>query len=294
MGSLVSPRHRSREPREDSVNGLGRQLRAPGEHAELLACITANVILVALAFLVVIAGSDWLDTHPFVAKHIDTIRGIVLAGIVALPAMPLTRHVALHAARDGGVRVDGGQFPELHEQLLRTCRMLEVDPVPELYIHGDIEGPAIARSAWRSSIVVLNANLFDTQWKEGLDWLTFVMAGAVGSLRLGHTRWWAELLTGYAAHVPFLRRPLFLKRTFSRDRCAAYVVPDGVRGLLVEAVGKDAVRSVKIARFVEQSRDPEDVWDSLASLRQKLPPLGARARALYRAGFFDEARDLGR
>jgi hypothetical protein len=269
-------------------------LRAPGENAELAVCIVVNALIVALAFAVVIAGSDWLETHPFVARHIESIRAFALAGIVALPVTPFSRRVALQVARGDGVRVGDAQFTELHERFLCACRKLMVEPVPEFYLARGIQGPSVAYSTQRKSVVVVNADLIDANWRDGVDWLTFAMAGAVGSLCLGHTRWWVELLTGYAARVPVLRTPLLVKRTYSRDRCAAHVVPDGIRGLLVEAVGKDAVRSVSIGRFVAQSKDPRGVWDSLSSLRQKCPTIGARARALYEAGLFDETRDLGR
>jgi hypothetical protein len=285
--------------RAKQIEGMGGTrgvgwLRAPGENTELVVCIVANALIVALAFAVVIAGSDWLETHPFVARHIESIRAFALAGIVALPAMPFSRRIALQVARGDGVRVGDAQFTELHEQFLCACRKLMVEPVPELYLARGIKGPSVAYSTREKSVIVVNADLIDANWRDGIDWLSFAMAGAVGSLCLGHTRWWVELLTGYAARVPVLRTPLLVKRTYSRDRCAAYVIPHGIRGLLVEAVGKDAVRSVSIGRFVAQSRDPRGVWDSLSSLRQKCPTIGARARALYEAGLFDETRDLGR
>jgi hypothetical protein len=279
--------------RAGTATGDIEWLRCPGEGAELGACIAANVFIIAIAFNIVVVGSDWLDGHPFVAKHIDSIRALALAGIVALPVLPLSRHVSIHVARDGGVRVGESQFPELYAQLLRACRKLDVSPIPELYISRHIATPSAVYSVeWRNSVVVLNADLFDKSWREGIDWLSFVLAGAIGALRLGHTRWWVELLTGYAGRIPGLRRPLLLKRTYSRDRCAAYVVPEGIRGLLVEAVGKDAVRSVAISDFVKQSKDTLGVWDALGALLQKTPPLTDRARALYDAGLFDERRDL--
>jgi hypothetical protein len=269
-------------------------LRCPGEHAALAVCIASNVFLVLLAWTIILAGSDWLDAHPFVATHHSWVRALALSGAIAFPALPLTRHLALHAPRSNGVRVGKAQFPELQDQLLLACRKLGVRRVPELYLGRGVEGPSAAYSTWWRSVIVLNADLVPTHWKEGLDWLSFAMAGALGAVRLGHTRWWVALLTGYAGSVTGLSSALLIKRTFSRDRCAAFVFPEGVRGLVVEAVGKDAVANVSISRFVEQSKDCRGTWDFLAALWRKSPPIAVRAAALYDAGFFDMTRDRKR
>jgi hypothetical protein len=280
-------------PRTAPSGGSVEWLRCPGERAALAACVASNVILVMLAWAVILAGSDWLEAHPYIARHGDWIRALAVAGVIALPVLPLSRHLSLHVARIGGVRVGEAQFPELYGQLVRACRKLNLDRVPELYLSRRVEGPSAAYSTFSGgSVIVLNADLVPTNWKEGLDWLSFAMGGALGSLCLGHTRWWVALLTGYAGNIPGLAAPLLVKRAYSRDRCAAFVVPDGIRGLVVEAVGKDAVGNVSVAQFVEQSKDCRSVWDSLATFRQKSPPIAARARALYDAGFFDRARDL--
>jgi hypothetical protein len=272
-------------------------LRCPGERAALAGAVAANVFFVGLAWLIILSGSDWLEAHPFIAKHSDWIRALAIAGAVAFPALPLTRHLTLHLARSSGVRVGEGQFEELHEELLRACRKLDIEPVPELYISHRVEGPAEAYSivgGRGASMVVLNADLVPTKWKEGFDWLAFAMAGALGALRLGHTRWWVALLTGYAGRVPGLGAPMRIKRAYSRDRCAAFVVPDGIRGLVVEAVGKDAVENVSIAEFVAQEKGCHGVWDSLDTFRLRSPPIPVRARALYDAGLFDMKRDIER
>jgi hypothetical protein len=287
----------SRRDTEDRSSVDIEWLRCPGERTALALCIASNVFFVLLAWTVIIAGSDWLDAHPFVAKHSDWIRALAIAGVVALPVLPLSRHVVLHLVRGSGVRVGEAQLPELYEELLRACRKLGIDPIPELYISHRVEGPAEAYSAAggrRGSIVVLNADLVPTNWKEGFDWLAFEMAGALGALRLGHTRFWVTLLTGYAGRVPGLGAPMRIKRAYSRDRCAAFVVPDGIRGLVVEAVGKDAVANVAIDEFVAQDKDCHGVWDSLGAFQLRTPPIPVRARALYDAGLFDMKRDVER
>lgn len=270
-------------------------LRCPGENAALALCIASNVVVVALGIAVVLAGSGWLDTHPLIAKRADWIRAIVIAAIVAIPAAPIGRHIRAHAARTNGVRVGEDQFPELHARLLDACRKLGIEAVPELYISRAVDWPAVAYSVVGGrSVIVLKAELFAKHWSENIDALAFVIAGAVGSIRLGHTRWWVELLTVYARRVPGLRTPLLMKWAFSRDRCAAFAVPNGVRGLLLEAVGKDVGPDVDVAAFVRQAERAAGFWELVAALHQKSPELTVRARALYASGFLDWSRDLER
>lgn len=292
--TATSSPHTAPGPRTAPSSRSVEWLRCPGERTALAVCIASNLALVVVAWAVLLAGTEWLEAHPFFARHEEWIRALAIAAGLAVPVLPLSRHITLHVARNRGIRVGEGQFPELHEELVRACRKLNVPRVPELYLGRGIEGPAATYSTSRDSIIVLNADLVPAHPKEGLDWLSFVVAGALGSLRLGHTRWWVALLTGYAGRIPGIAAPLLVKRTYSRDRCAAFAVPDGIRGLVVEAVGKDAVGSVSVAAFLEQSKDRPCVWDALGTLRQKSPPIAARARALYDAGFFDAARDAER
>jgi hypothetical protein len=271
------------------------RLRCPGERAALAFCIGANFVFIAFSVAVILVGTDWLQAHPFVAKHVDVIRTALLGALVAIPATLVGQQVSIRAARGRGVRVGMEQFPELHEELVRACRKLGLAHVPVVYVTEGCEWPAVAHSATsRRSVILINASLVDTHWRENLDWLTFVIAGALGSLRLGHTRWWIELLTVYTRFVPWVRRPLRVKYVQSRDRCAAFLVPDGIRGLLVEAVGREALGSVAMAPFLRQTEEVGDVWDRIDTMREGRPPITQRARALYEAGFFDRARDFER
>lgn len=162
--------------------------------------------------------------------------------------------------------------------------MLGIDRIPELYIGRDLKVPARAFTIRGGrSAVVLDARLVDKSWTDGLDWLTFVMARALGAIRLGHTQWWVELFTVYARRIPGVRTPLLVKWTLSRDRCGAFVVPDGIRGLLVEAVGNHALTSVDVPAFVTQT---ERAPRALGSRRQHPSPATvarhARPRPLRR------------
>ena len=274
---------------------MAERLRCPGERAALALCILSNFVVLGLAIATLLATTSWLDAHPLVARHVDVMRTIVLAALIALPAAGLGRSARLSAARNDAVRVGKKQFPELYAEFLGACRRLGFERAPELYLGRDVEGLAEAHTLGDGrSVVVINADFVDENWREGLDWLTFVVAQALGAIRLGHTRWWVELLTVYARSIPGLRTPLLVRWTHSRDRCAAYVVPDGIRGLVVEAVGDHALPCVDVPAFVAQTERAADFWDRLANFVRKRPSLVTRARALYEGGFFDRKRDVQR
>lgn len=290
--AVTSPARRMEAPEHADQEWL----RCPGERAAFVLCIVSNFAVIAVAVTVVIAGTAWLATHPLIARHLDAIRAVVVAAILALPTAGLARRVSFAATRGGAVRLGPHQFPALYARFLAACRALGLEHAPELYMSRAVEGRvATAHTIWGGrSVVVINAEFVDENWIEGLDWLTFAVAGALGAIRLGHTRWWVELLTVYARRIPGVRTPLLLKWARSRDRCAAFVVPDGIRGLIVEAVGNHALPAVDVPAFIDQTARATRVWDRVATLYRKEPLLLARARALYDEGFFDRARDRER
>jgi hypothetical protein len=261
------------------------RLRHPSEPRALALCILANLFVVAIAIGIVLSGAAWLSTHPRLSEHTHELRLISIAAIIALPAAFVGRHLAYSDARANGVRVTSAAYPELHAALVRISSALGLQRRPELYL-GHVEGgPAMAHSMFRArSCVVLDAEkLFVKDWAADLPWISFVLASALGALLLGHTRWWIELFTAYARRIPGLRTPLLIAWTYSRDRCAAYAVPDGVRGLLVEAVGKNMVSNIDVAAFINQP-ESRGLWARLSSLRRKAPHLVDRVAALSDAG----------
>ncbi len=274
------------EPGGDDVE----RLRFPGERPAFLVSVASNFVVIAAAVAIVIAGTDWLEDHPFVARHIEAIRAVLIAAILSLPTTILARRISFVATRGNGVRVDPSQFPELYARFVEACRKLGVQRMPELYLSRDV-GDRVAVARAGGSAIVVNAEFVDDDWKDGLDWLTFAVAGALGDIRLGHTRWWVEFLTVYSRSIPGVRTPLLLKWAHSRDRCGAFVVPDGIRGLIVEAVGNHALPAVDVPAFVEQTRHAVSTraWDRLAAIWRGAPLIVDRAHVLYRDGFFTEA-----
>jgi hypothetical protein len=279
--------HRPAERQRD----LARHLRHPSERRALALCILANLFVVAIAIGIVLSGTAWLSLHPRLAEHTHELRIVAIAAVIALPAAFVGRHFAYSEARANGVRATAEAYPELHAALVRISGVLGFERRPELYL-GHVEGgPAMVHSMFGARpCVVLNAEmLFAKDWAADLPWISFVLASALGALLLGHTHWWIELFTAYARRIPGLRGPLLIAWTYSRDRCAAYAVPEGVRGLLVRVVGKNMVSNIDVASLINQP-ESRGLWARLSSLRQKAPHLVDRIAALADAGLLEQLR----
>jgi hypothetical protein len=142
--------------------------------------------------------------------------------------------------------------------------------------------------------VVLDADLFEKTWKDDFDCIAFALANALGTLRLGHTRWWIEVLTAYSVRIPVVKNRILFLWTLSRDRCAADVVPEGIRGLIIHATGKTLIGEVDVGAYLDQIDEHEPVWERIGVVSEPRPTLAMRARALYRCGLFDWERDRRR
>jgi hypothetical protein len=270
-------------------------LRHPSERTAFVMCVLSSAAVVAAAIAVLVVGTEFFHDHPVVGRHVRSFQVIAAAAILVFPATFIGRHGRMSVARGNAVEVTSTHFPELHRELVRACAKLGVDDVPRLFI-GQVQNgmsEVICIHGGRTAIVIDGDRLVPTDWRNALDWLSFIIAREVGAVRLGHARWWVELLTAYAKRIPGLRNPLLVSWMYSRDRCGALAVPNGVRGLVVESVGKDLIDEVDVLAFIEQPA-PHGFWGWYGAMLQKKPSLIARARALYTARFFDLDADRAR
>jgi hypothetical protein len=184
-----------------------------------------------------------------------------------------------------------------HELLERACRTLGVSDVPELHLvpHTDLQTVSASYSlVGGRSLVALSTTLFGSHWEKNERAIAFAIGHAVGALRLGHTRWWMEMLTAYAVRMPLLRTPIRAVQAFSRDRCGAIVEPNGIQGLIIHVAEKELSARVDVPSFVEQAMRYGGFWSLVAGANRRRPHLMLRARLLYEAKLFDYERDTSR
>lgn len=297
LDDILRPARGSRGGAVPTRGSARPRLRSPYELPAVVVCMAVNLTLVVFALVLVTAGWEWLESKPLVGERKAELWTVVGFALFALPYAFVGRHAHLVNARGNGVRVSASQMPELHEILERECEALGLTEIPELFVSHELDAMASAYSVvGRRSCVVIHAELlFTGAWRSHLDVIAFAIGHGLGALRLGHTRWWLEALTAYAIRIPGLRTPVLEAFTFSRDRCAAFVAPGGVRGLLIQAAGKELIDDVDLRAFLEQARSFGGLWARISGLaRRTTPHVCARVRTLYDAGFFDLERDLSR
>lgn len=271
------------------------RLRHPRERPIFVASVAANLMMITAAVAAAMTGSDWLASHPRIAEHITRIRVLAIGAVFAFPLLLLLRNSRLGVVAGNSVRLSRDQVPVLYAMLESHCARLGVHPVPELYL-SDTATSEVARadSVWRREYIVLGTRLNEIPPEEAPDVFAFTLARELGRLRLGHTRWWDELLLAYVARTPYLKHFLTNVRTYSLDRYGACLVPDGVRGLLVLASGAEILDRVNVGAYLEHLQEYGGKWARLSSQSSEQPHVAYRIKALYAAGLFDLEHDRRR
>jgi hypothetical protein len=269
-------------------------LRHPAERPIVIASVLMNALLLVGAILLLKYGSDWLDAHPRLneyATELKTLAGAMLFSPVALVFLRNTRRAAVRA---NSVRVSAEQFPEIHAVLERFCAALGVHPAPELYVWEDAPELSSASSAWKAHYIVLKAKPLLRDLSAGRDIIEFLVGRELGRIRLGHTRWWDELLTTYVVKIPLLRNPLFHVRTLSHDRYGARLASSAMRGLGIYSTGPGQIDNTNMAAFAREMRAYRGLWQMVAGLIRSQPHVALRIRALSKAGFLEPGRESPR
>lgn len=260
----------------------------------MLASFVVNVMLLVGAILLIKYGGDWLETRPLLnryATELKTLAGAMLFSPVALVFLRNTRRAATRA---NSTRVSSEQFPEIHAVLERFCAALGVHPAPELYVWEDASEYSSAGSAWKSHYIVLKPKLLLRDLSAGRDIFEFLIGRELGRIRLGHTRWWDELLTTYVVKIPLLRNPLLQVRTLSHDRYGARLASSALRGLVIHATGPGLVEQTNLAAFARDARGYRGFWQMASGLIRSQPHLALRVRALTKAGLLEPGREAPR
>jgi hypothetical protein len=284
--------------RSDGALDLSR-IRHPLERRVLFLSALANLALVGAAITVVLLAPEWLHAHPRAATVVARIRGALVVVLVFVPGLAFVRRGRWVFYRENSVRVASDQLPELFEVLVAHCQALGLPPTTELRLAQPLTSLSAALALHGgTTVVVLGAGLFSglDVLEERLDVLSFVIAQELARIRLGHTSWAQELLLGYLKRIPLLRMPLLMVQTFSRDRVAATLAPDGVRGLLYQASGGDILAHLDVASYLREVMASAPTWWAalLSVAGREGPNVSARVREIYRARFFPLDRDLAR
>jgi hypothetical protein len=280
------------------------QLQHPLERPIFIAYVVMNIAVVVAGIVMIKVGSNWVGTHPLFREYLEThpvftdfiqrIAAVIILAIIAPLAIPVVRGIHSAFIRGNSIRLSREQIPQIYGILEAHCEKLGACYVPELYLSEEaISGPAQAFSDWRRDYIVLNLKLAESEIEENRAALAFMLGRELGRIRLGHLKWWNEMLIAHVSKIPFLRSPLLAVRTYSCDRYGAFLAASGLNDLLAQATGRQTLKNLNLEDYLRQARDYRGFWAQLASIVNESPPLLRRAQALCDAGFFqlDQGRD---
>jgi hypothetical protein len=260
------------------------------ERVVLLLSVVANLAIVGGVIAVAILAPDWLKDHERLHDIAKKVQAAVLILVLAFPFVPLLRLAKVALIRENSVRLGPDEVPALYAILERQSEALGISPVPELYVSASVGSePSSATSLLGGpQVILLKPDLFNglEEIEERIDAYSFIIGHELGRLRLGHASWWEELFLGYLKRIPVLRLPLLTVQTLARDRVAALLAPDGIRGLVMLACGGDLLRHVDVDAYLREALAGPPAWSGLAAWARTGPHISVRVRELYEGGFF--------
>ena len=260
-----------------------RSLRYRKERPIYIASVLFNVVIIVGALSGMDLATERLASYPRLAGRVSEIRTIATLAIFLPPAILLLRNWRIAFVRGNSVQVSRAQLPEIYGILEDQCARFGM-AVPELYLTEDSRfGDAKAFSTKRRDCIVLSSKYMMREHALERNVLSFLIGSELGRIRLGHTKWWHEILAAYTLYVPILKNPLLKARTYSSDRYGALLAPDPLDGLIVHATGLRALDRVEVEEFLRQVRAYGGFWARVSELGQARPHLACRIQNLEQA-----------
>jgi Zn-dependent protease with chaperone function len=190
------------------------------------------------------------------------------------------------AFQANAVRVSERQYADLHEQLLRVCRTLDVDTPPELYVS---QTPVVNAGAlgMNDPFIVLNSSILEVLAPDEVE---TIIGHEVGHIVSGHVLY--RTLLVLLLRLSLFRYPIaglvarpvlyallewYRKSELSSDRAGLLAVQDpdaSMRGLMHLAGGSRG-RTLDLDAFLEQSEAYRSEGGLLDSVYKVLNILGA-------------------
>ncbi|HET6616284.1 MAG TPA: hypothetical protein VFH69_00570 [Gemmatimonadota bacterium] len=239
-----------------------------------------------LAIVLLTHGAEWLEEYPRLAKRADELKMLAVAAVLAPPAIAVIRNARRGLVRGRDVRLSRDQIPEIYGILELQCEKLGMTQIPDLYVsHSADESNAF--STWKQNFIVLSTDYLGPL-EESHDTIAFFLGRQLGAIRLGHAKWWNELLLWYVLKIPLVSAPVQKARTLSLDRYGAFLSRAGLRPLIILATGRHMGRVVDFHGYLNQVGEFGSFWDRVGEIGRKTPALAKRVRALQEAGLLEQ------
>lgn len=272
----------------DPMSPEEKALREPLENWVFAASLVVNILLIVLAVLAVIYGTEWATSYPYIANHSTKIRPVAIAILSGPILVTFLRYTRYAYVMGQSIELSEDQVPFLYDIYKPQCEKLGILKMPKLYLSEKaIPDLSHSFSTWSKDYTVLATDVLDAKVENSREAAAFLLGSELGRLRLGHTTWVDELLLSYISKIPYLRNPIHHIRIYSRDRYGAYLAPDGILGLVIQASGRRQLRLVNSEDYLKHVKNYGNLWSRLAMLQKNDPPVAWRIKRLLDAGLFD-------
>ena len=262
-------------------------LRHPAEIPMFVLMVVLNFVILAvlIAFLV----STALIPPSLRDTNWDaTIRAIAAAILLVAPMLLVVRQVQRASIRGTAVQLSRTQFPDLYVSVDDFAATLRVRPTPSVFLgngNGTLNAFA-AQSGWTNNYIVLSNELFANLRNDNREGTRFILGHEIAHIRLHHVALWYNLSLCYSQLIPILGPTLSRLREYSCDRNGAALEPKGELGLVLLAAGRYAADNVEVSELVDQGRNLDGFWVTLAQLPRSHPWTVRRIWRLYQLGLF--------
>ena len=262
-------------------------LRHPAEIPMFIFMVVLNFVILAvlIAFLV----STALIPPSLRDTNWDaTIRAVAGAILLVAPMLLVVRQVQRASIRGTAVQLSRTQFPDLYVSVDDFAATLGVTPTPSVFLgngNGTLNTFA-AQSGWTNNYIVLSNELFANLRNDNREGTRFILGHEIAHIRLHHVALWYNLLLCYSQLIPILGPTLSRLREYSCDRNGAALEPKGDLGLILLAAGRYAADNVEVGELVDQGRNLEGFWVTLAQLPRSHPWTVRRIWRLHQLGLF--------
>jgi Zn-dependent protease with chaperone function len=183
--------------------------------------------------------------------------------------------------RGNGVKLSPEQLPELYARVKELSERAGLHKMPEVYlIQAGGALNALATKLFKSRMVILYTDLLDA-CGEDESARDMIIGHELGHIAAGHLDWVGIIVPGMI--VPFLGSAYSRAREYTCDRYGAALTADRegmLRGLAILAAGANYAKKVNLQGLVEQKRDLNTGWMTLAKWMMSHPPLCDRLAVL--------------
>ncbi len=262
-------------------------LRHPAEIRMFVLMVVLNVAILAvlIAFLV---STAFIPPSLRDTNWDATIRAVAAAILLVAPSLLVVRQIQRASTRGTAVQLSRTQFPDLYASVDDFAATLRVTPTPSVFLgngNGTLNAFA-AQSGWTNNYIVLSNELFANLRHDNREGTRFILGHEMAHIRLHHVALWYNLSLCYSQLIPILGPTLSRLREYSCDRNGAALEPKGELGLILLAAGRYAADNVAVGELVDQGRNLDGFWVTLAQLPRSHPWTVRRIWRLYQLGLF--------